>query len=159
MAFSSTHENVSCAACIPDHQENANSQMTLYSLPAKHMASFQRPGGHSNSSCPLPTHPSPSTSFPLNLIVIKGRRQGGKILLAAPANGESRRTTPIPCWLPHLSPSSSPAKAHFPLASRCELLGCPSHAYALTRAHGQSTVVSRAIPLLHALVLTSGTHQ
>lgn len=110
-------------------------------------------------SCPLPTRPSPSASFPLTLIVIKGRRQGGKILLAAPANGESRRTTRIPRWLPHLSPSSSPAKAHFPLARRCELLGCLSHAYALTHARGQSTTMSRAIPHPHALVLTSGTHQ
>lgn len=141
------------------HQENANSRVASCSLTAKHTASFQRSGGHSNILYPLPTGPSPPTSFPLNLIVIKGRRQGGKILLATPANSKSRQTTLTPCWLPHLSTSSSPAKANFPLTSRCELLWCVSHTYTLTHANRYSTIVNRAMPHPRALVLTSDTHQ
>lgn len=91
---------------------------------------------------PLPTCPSPSESFPMHLITMEGRGRG-ELLSATPAN-----SNPIPCWLPHLSPSSSLAKANFPLTSGQELISECVRAPPPTHTHARvpSATENRVMP-------------
>lgn len=116
---SPTHQrNVNHTACFVGHQESASSHLAWGSPPAKHTAGFQRSRGHSKVLISLSHLPKPSQviSTPPNYKLREGKGVG-EILLATPAHSSRRQITPIPCWLPHLSPSSSPAKANFPLTS------------------------------------------
>lgn len=117
------------AISSPTHQRNVKAtRLALWAvgkmpvpiwLGAAHLQSTQPASkGHeailSRSRHP-PTRPSPSKPFPLRLIIIQGRGVSRRETVSHTSQSNHRTITPIACWLPHLSPSSSPAKANFPL--------------------------------------------
>lgn len=108
--------NLHSLLCGPSG-ENASSHLDQCSPPAKQGARFQRSRGRSGIPLLLSHPPKPFRVIATLPNYNSGEGKRGERLSATPANSNCRRITLIPCWLPHLSPSSSPAKAHFPLTS------------------------------------------